>query len=153
MMRSIRFAQEGATTLRGDVIYDDFGPYSIVAQFMGFSSADYIRQLEANTQLKTIDTAIVARKSKLMRRLNLARRNGDRVAMQDVMDDIREYNQRHPQQAITRDTLKRSARTFEQTTQRARNGMIFNNRNLPLIRQMAEEYDSPVTFWEQFGLN
>jgi hypothetical protein len=31
--------------------------------------------------------------------------------------------------------------------------MIFNNRNLPLIRQMAEEYDSPVTFWEQFGLN
>jgi hypothetical protein len=153
MMRSIRFAQEGATTLRGDVIYDDFGPYSIVAQFMGFSSADYIRQLEANTQLKTIDTAIVARKSKLMRRLNLARRNGDRVAMQDVMDDIREYNQRHPQQAITRDTLKRSGRTFEQTTQRARNGMIFNNRNLPLIRQMAEEYDSPVTFWEQFGLN
>lgn len=153
VMRALRFAQNGAETLRGDVIYDDFGPYSIAAQALGFSSADYIRQLEANTQLKNIDTAIVEKKSKLMRKLNLARRNNDAVGIQEVLAEIREYNKRHPQQAITRDTLKRSARTFEQTTQRAINGMIFNNRNLPMIRQMAAEYDSPTTFWEQFGLN
>jgi hypothetical protein len=153
VMRALRFAQGGAETLRGDVIYDDFGPYSLMAQAMGFSSADYIRQLEVNTQLKNIDTAIVEKKSKLMRRLNLARRNNDAIGMREVLADIREYNQRHPQQAITRDTLKRSARTFEQTTQRAVNGMIFNNRNLPIIRQMAADYDSPTTFWEQFGLN
>ena len=153
VVRAFRFAQNGAETLRGDVIYDDFGPYSIMAQALGFSSADYIRQLEANTQLKNIDTAIVEKKSKLMRKLNLARRNNDAVGIREVLAEIREYNKRHPQQAITRDTLKRSARTFEQTTQRAVNGMIFNNRNLPMIRQMAAEYDSPTTFWEQFGLN
>jgi ribosomal protein S18 acetylase RimI-like enzyme len=151
-LRAARFQQNGAETMRGDQIIEDFGPLSIMGQALGFAPAEYIRQLEVNTQLKNIDTAILEEKSRLLRRMNMARREGNRLAMQDTLTDIRDYNRRHPQQAITQDTIGRSARTFEQTTQRVINGMIFNTKNIPVMEQMAREYDSNITVWDTLGV-
>jgi len=148
-MRAGRFADEGgARTLRGDAIYDDFGPYSLFAQAIGFSNAAYIRQLEKNNALKKVDIAITAEKSKLMRRANLAKRSGDTEALRTVYANIRDFNARHPQQRITAETLRDSERTFKQTTARTINGMIFNTKNIPYLQQQARLFEGDATFWE-----
>jgi len=149
IMRAGRFADEGgARTLRGDAIYDDFGPYSLFAQAIGFSNAAYIRQLEKNNALKKVDIAITAEKSKLMRRANLAKRSGDTEALRTVYANIRDFNARHPQQRITAETLRDSERTFKQTTARTINGMIFNTKNIPYLQQQARLFEGDATFWE-----
>ena len=44
-MKGIRFATEGARTLRGDPIVDDISPWNAFAQSFSFAPAEYMRQL------------------------------------------------------------------------------------------------------------
>ncbi|MEL0099833.1 MAG: PLxRFG domain-containing protein, partial [Opitutae bacterium] len=58
IMKSGRFATEGAKTLRGDPIVEDIGPWNLIAQAAGFAPSDYTLQLQKNAQVKKIDRAV-----------------------------------------------------------------------------------------------
>ena len=152
VLRSARFATTGgAESLRDDIIAD-LGPLSVVGQFMGFAPAHYIRQLEVNTQLKKIDNAINAERQQLLRRVNLARRNADSASLRAAMEDIQAFNQRHPQSAIIPETLRRSAQTFERTTQKVNAGIVYSDKNREMLLRMAREIESPSTIYEALGI-
>jgi hypothetical protein len=140
-MKSLRFATEGATTRRGDPITEDINPYNIAMQFAGFAPQAYIQQLEFNKNNRRRQEAIDSRRTKLLRRRNMAMREGDRDEVRKVDQEIQKFNEGLPEGAeksrITSDTKKRSFRTFGRTTEKIRGGMTYT----PFMEKSLQEFD------------
>ena len=139
--KGIRFYNEGATTRRGDPITEDINAYNSIMQGLGFAPQSYIQQLEFNKNARRREEAVSSRRTKLLRRHNMAQRNGDREEVQRVRRMIKEYNEGLPAGAkksrITSDTLARSARSFERTTEKMKGGMTYT----PFMEAIVKEYD------------
>ena len=139
--KGIRFYNEGATTRRGDPITEDINAYNAIMQGLGFAPQSYIQQLEFNKNARRREEAVSSRRTKLLRRRNMALRNGDREGVQEAERLIQKYNDSLPRGAeksrITRDTKERSARSFERTTSKMTGGMTYT----PFMESVVEDYD------------
>jgi hypothetical protein len=140
-MKSFRFATEGAETRRGDPITEDINPYNVVMQGLGFAPQAYIQQLEFNKNNRRREEAVSSRRTKLLRRRNMALREGDRDEVRKVDQEIQKFNEGLPEGAeksrITSDTKKRSFRTFGRTTNDMRGGMTYT----PFMEKSLQEFD------------
>jgi hypothetical protein len=140
-MKSFRFATEGAETRRGDPITEDINPYNVVMQGLGFAPQAYIQQLEFNKNNRRREEAVSSRRTKLLRRRNMALREGDYDEVQKVDALIEEYNAGLPEGAqksrITSDTKQRSFKSFGRTTNDMRGGMTYT----PFMEKSLQEFD------------
>jgi len=142
-LKSVRFATEGAETRRGDPITEDINPYNVVMQGLGFAPQAYIQQLEANKNVRRREDVVNSRRTKLLRRRNMAIREGDRDELEKVEGLIEEYNAGLPQDAdirkklITSDTKQSSLRTFNRTTSNMRGGITTTD----FSKSILEQYD------------
>ena len=116
VLKSARYSTEGVTTLRGDPIVEDIGPMAIAAQAIGLAPASYTQQLERNSVDKRIDKAVNTRRTKLLREYYLAKRSNDFGAIQNISEEMREFNQDNPDFPITPDTIERSLKQHERTS-------------------------------------
>ena len=139
--KGIRFYNEGATTRRGDPITEDINAYNAVMQALGFAPQAYIQQLEFNKNARRREEAVSSKRTKLLRRRNMALRNGDREGVQEVERLIKKYNDNLPKGAeksrITRETKDRSNNSFERTTSKMTGGMTYT----PFMQSIVEDYD------------
>ena len=145
--RAIRFSNEGIRTMRYDPIVDDIGPLSVVAQGMGFMPAEYAQRLSMNSVGSRINNAIDSGRTKLLRQRYVAMRKGDMTRVQEINDEIREFNQRHPANAITDKTLRDSLRSHLQTTARTHHGVSYSPRNEAYIREVTQQF-GPPSLWK-----
>ena len=142
-MKSFRFATEGATTRRNDPITEDINPYNVAMQLLGFAPQAYIQQLEANKNARRRADTVNSRKTKLLRRRNMAIREGNMDELQEVERLIVEYNAGLPQDAdtskkrITGKTKDNSLRTFGRTTSDMRGGITTTE----FERSVLDQYD------------
>lgn len=116
ILKSARYGTEGVTTLRGDPIVEDIGPLALAAQAVGLAPASYTQQLERNSVDKRIDRNVNTRRTKLLREYYLAKRSNDFGAMQDINEKMREFNEDNPDFPITPDTIDRSLKQHERTS-------------------------------------
>jgi hypothetical protein len=142
--RAVRFGGEGILTMRGDVILDDVGMFSLGAQALGFMPARYAQQLAMNSVGSRIDNAIGTKRTQLLRQRYTAYRNGDMDRVRGVDEDIRAFNARHPASAITRTTIRDSLRSHEQTTARTHHGLAVSPSNEAYIRSITDAF-GPAT--------
>ena len=140
-LKSIRYATEGATTLRGDPIVEDMSMRSLMGQFFGFAPAGYTKQLEINARDKRVDRTINEKRTRLLRERYVAYRVGDFEGVRDVDQEINEFNQRNPEVKITGDTKARSLRQHRITSQimRQLGGITISPRRLEKIIQKRLE--------------
>ena len=141
-MKSFRFATEGATTRRGDAITEDINPYNVAMQLAGFAPQSYIQRLEINKNERRKQTSLDSKRTKLLRRRNMAMREGDYEEVQEVDELIAEFNASIPEafvrdELITTETKKRSFLAFLQTSRKMRGGVSFTDGML----ESLEEYD------------
>lgn len=137
-LKAARFGTEGALTLRGDPINSEFGTGQVIAQIFGFTPADYTRELEINAVLKGKEKAIVQERTKLLRKYYVALRQGDQSGAQDVAADMQDFNKRHPDVAITGETVKNSLAQHMRTTKQMVKGVVYNQKLAPgLLRERA----------------
>jgi hypothetical protein len=112
-------------------------------QGLGFAPQAYIQQLEANKNVRRREDAVNSRRTKLLRRRNMAIREGDRDELEKVEGLIEEYNAGLPQDAdirkklITSDTKQSSLRTFNRTTSNMRGGITTTD----FSKSILEQYD------------
>ena len=141
VMKTGRFAVEGATTRRGDPVTEEINAYNLGMQFLGFAPNTYIQALEFNKNNRRRQEAINSRRTKLLRKRNMARREGDFEEVFSIDEAIREFNASLPEGAfksrITRDTKERSYRSFGKTTRKIRGGMTYT----PFMERSLEEFD------------
>lgn len=140
-LKSIRYATEGATTLRGDAITSDMNAWNVGAQALGFAPADYNRQQEINAFAKGFERTVTKEQKKLLLNYYMAARVGDNAEMQDITARMVDFNKRHPTIAITADTLQKSMRGHAQAAAEKYHGVTFNKRLRPEIMQSVQEFE------------
>jgi hypothetical protein len=144
ILKSIRFATDGAAeTLRGDDVIQ-ISPVAVVSQFLGFTPADYARTMEFKSVQAGIDRRVAERKSNLYAAAYAAYRVGDSAGLAQVMQKMIEFNQKFPAEAITSEGLRQSLRT------RDRNSADMLGGTLPRESRRSEWQEAADDWGVQF---
>lgn len=133
LMRSARYASEGATTMRGDPLVTELKGRELLAQFLGFTPAVVAEQYERNSALKNAEKRIMDRRRDLMDKYAAAHKLKDVDAKADAMTAIKAFNREHKQVAITPNTIRQSLQARKRYTDRTEGGVNINpklNREL-----------------------
>ena len=134
-----RLSTEGGyKTRRKDPIYTDVAFHEQLGQFIGFAPTNYTRAQEINNSRKGIDIAINKKRSKLMKKYYLAKRMGDYDEVQNVVEKIEKFNDRHSASSsaqITRDSIDKSMRRHAQTSLEMYNGVTLT----PIMQELLRE--------------
>jgi hypothetical protein len=145
-MKATRFAAEGATTLRGDEVIP-VSNLDIALQAIGYTPGAYAREQERVSGAKKIDEAVRSKKRQLLRKYNLAFREGDFAEVREVLKEMREFSRTYPEDAISGDTLTRSQRSFQQRSQEMIGGVSFSPTGRGRAEQYISEYDEDTSLW------
>jgi hypothetical protein len=140
-MKAIRFATEGATTLRGDPIVGEIGFGSVFGQFFGFAPAEYTRKIEINASLKNIERSVIEDRTKLLRKYYIAMRNGDSEEAADILEKMSKLSEKHPGKAITADTIRTSMATHMKTSAEMYAGITLDKGLRAELMARAAEFD------------
>jgi hypothetical protein len=143
-LKSIRYATEGTQTLRGDPITGEVSAWNAGAQFFGFAPANYIQQLEINSQNKGIERSVVEERTKILKRYYMALKQGDTAGSKDIIEDLTKFNKKHPNFAITGETIRDSIAQHMRTSASMIGGVSYNKRLLPEMRARIAEYERDI---------
>jgi hypothetical protein len=144
LLKSERFAREGAQTLRGDPVVQEFGGAQIVGQMFGFTPAKYIRELEINSATKDIDRAAGEERTKLLRNYYIARRHGDEAEAAAIMKKMEDFNKRHPGARIDADTVRNSMAQHIKTSKEMVSGVLYSKQMRAELLRNRAEYEGDV---------
>lgn len=145
-MKATRFATEGATTLRGDEVIP-VSNLDIALQMIGYTPGAYAREQERVSGAKKIDEAVRSKKRQLLRKYNLAFREGDFAEVREVLKEMREFSRKYPEDAISGETLTRSQRSFQQRSQEMIGGASFSPTGRGRAEQYISEFDEDTSLW------
>jgi hypothetical protein len=139
LMRSWRFAQEGALTLKGDDIIERFSPAELIAQATGFTPARLAERYRANTAMKNREQAITDRRSKIMGKMHKAL--NDPAAYQKALEEAMAFNAEYPDYPITAKSARQSSRQRDRMSERNVGGI---NLNPKLAERLRNEVAEPL---------
>ena len=136
-----RFAREGGIqTRRGDPIYDDMTFGDFAAQALGFPPAEYTFRQEQTARNKGIEAAVTERRTNLTKKYYIALRMGDYETAQEMVDGMAEFNKRHPEAAITAETVRKSMNSHMKTSATMHNGVTVSPLMKYAIAKSNSEY-------------
>ena len=142
-MKAVRYAKEGANTLRGDPIVPDVSGPEVLLQALGFSPAKIADQQRINNALMNYQKFIQDRRQSLLNAFAMAQLAGDEDGRGDALAKIQDFNAKYPEIAIRPGTIRESMRTRAQRTAQADNGIMLNRKLAGRVRQevgaMAQE--------------
>jgi len=148
VMKSYRFATEGANTLRGDPITGDIGAMHSLAQAFGFAPAEYTRQLEINASLKDIERRVLQDRTKLLRKYYIELRSGDGEGAQDTLKKLLELGSKHPGM-ISPNTIQRSMAQHMRTSATMYHGVTLNKLMRAELLKNAAEFDEGLDLGDE----
>ena len=144
VMKTGRYATEGNLTLRGDEITAT-NPFTLAGQALGFASHAHIEQLNMNRNERQKYSAMTDRKGRILRKANMARREGDVEGLRQAYKESIEHNNSLPSDAvdlyITTESFKNSSKNFDRNTEEMIGGMQYS----PSMRRSAGEYDGGLS--------
>lgn len=126
LMRAYRFANEGATTMRGDPLVSELKPQEVAAQMMGFTPAVVAEQYERNSSLKNAEKRIMDERRGLMDKYAMAHKLKDTETKAEALDAIKVFNRSHKEVAITPQTIQQSLRARNRFSERTEGGVTLN---------------------------
>jgi hypothetical protein len=136
-----RYAQQGGIyTRRNDPIYDDLTNGELFALGMGLRPTEYSFRTETSGALKNIDIAVNKKRSFLIKQYYVAMSMGDYEKMMDVYDDMIKFNKRHPEAAITPDSIEDSMKRHAETTENMHYGRSFSTTYGDAIRDIRDRF-------------
>ena len=121
-IKSGRYLSEGGAieTRRGDVITGDLGSSDLLGQMLGFTPTKATLQQDINQLKVKISNAVSEKRSRLSKLYYIALREGDIAGAQEVLEDIRSFNegvaQSFPDAVIDGEFLKRSLKSHQRTS-------------------------------------
>ena len=135
-LKGARFGSEGALTLGGDVLIEDFSATEIGSQALGFSPERLAQRQKANIETKGAEQEIIKKHQDLLNAFFMSVDTGDDNMQERVIDKISRFNRSNPGDAITPDALASSVkRRYEQRAIAQQTGGV--NINKKLIGQLG----------------
>jgi hypothetical protein len=141
VMRGIRYATEGANTLRGDPITGDIGPWNVFAQTFGFAPAEYTKQLEINARIKGIDKKVNTDKTKFLAQYNVAMRNYDLDGAMEAREKLEKLYAKHPGLGSVSQSITSSQAQFNRQTPKMYHGITISPKLESELRQLAADLE------------
>lgn len=127
-MKAYRYATEGATNTKGDTIVEDVGYGDVIRQALGSTPAKLAEQYDINNAGYNLQQRILRKRQNLLNSYAKASDKGDTEKQQEITDQIVEFNEKYPEQAITGKTISRSMKTRAQNAELATGGMRYNRK-------------------------
>jgi len=127
-MKGARYMTEGALTLKGDPVDEDISAYNSLMQVIGFSPADLSSNYEKTSAAKSYEKEVGARRVQLLNLHDMAKTAGDMDLMEETRDQIQSFNEKHPKDKITGDTLHKSEASRKAAEKNMINGVTFNKK-------------------------
>ena len=127
-MKAYRYATEGATNTKGDAIVEDVGYGDVIRQALGSTPAKLAEQYDINNAGYNLQQGILRKRQNLLNSYAKASDKGDTQKQQEITDQIVEFNEKYPEQAITGKTISRSMKTRAQNAELATGGMRYNRK-------------------------
>lgn len=134
MIKAARFEMQGANTLRGDALVEDMSLRQTLLQLGGFTPAELAETYARNNAAKRYEQHLLKRRARLLDAYALATRTGDAEGRAEVGRQIREWNRKVPELAITPRTLARSMASRQAWSARAEAGIVLNPKLAERIR-------------------
>jgi hypothetical protein len=139
VMKANRYATEGFKTLRGDEVASQANGYEVAMQMIGFAPQRYMEQVQQNTALKAKDKYVQEEKTKLLRQLYVAYREGDQREADEVMEKLLKLGQKHPG-TVTADTILSSLKSNAKTSAEMFHGITLSKSMRAELMEDASEY-------------
>lgn len=127
-MKAYRYATDGATNTKGDTIVEDVGYGDVIRQALGSTPAKLAEQYDINNAGYNLQQGILRKRQNLLNSYAKASDKGDTQKQQEITDQIVEFNEKYPEQAITGKTISRSMKTRAQNAELATGGMRYNRK-------------------------
>ena len=105
---------------------------------LGFPPTEYTRKQEENQAIKRIDRETNRQRTERLRAYYVALRMGDDVT--DAFDALMDFNERHPEHAITADSIRKSMRQHMRTSALMHNGITLSPKRRAEIMRSLSEY-------------
>ena len=136
-LKSLRLGTEDARTKDGVLIVEDIGKYNVFMQLLGFNPAELAESRARTGAMKTAEKKILARRASLYDKLDMARVNGDFGGVQEVMQEILEFNQKNPTLKIEGSGIASSYRERRRRERESVEGVSLSPR---LRQKLMDEY-------------
>lgn len=141
-MKAYRYATEGATNKRGDVVVDNVTAADVIRQALGFTPAKLAEQYDINNANYSKQEAILGQRKQLMDQWYQAEQKGDDSALDKLEKEIDKYNDKYPEEAILPKNLRQSAKTRDRNAEDATGGMRYNRK----LRDRILEEQAPSIY-------
>jgi len=139
VMKAFRFSAEGALNPNGAPVIDNVSDWNKFMQVFGFSDAELTEQYARSSAMKSMEKTILDRRKALLDSMFLALSNGDESAQTSVTELISKFNEKHPEIAITAQTIQSSYKNRERAINESVGGVHFNRKLLPELQEMYKE--------------
>jgi hypothetical protein len=141
VLKGVRYATEGANTLRGDPVMGDINGYNAMMQVLGFAPADLLAQYEMNAYAKKVDDATIGQSKKLLKQYYIAERLGDTERADAIRDRLFELSDKHDL-GITDATINKSVTSRDKISDDMYHGVQINKKlRSEIERSIAEMQD------------
>lgn len=135
----IRYATEGALTMKGDTLVEDISAKEALAQALGFSPERVAQRQKANIEMKSMEQKIINKRQDLMNAYFLAFDANDEDFLDRVQDKIDRFNDMYPDYPIEEESLNKSIEgRYRRRDEAEETGGIPINKNLlPELESMG----------------
>jgi len=105
---AVRYAGEGARTLQGDIMKQEFSPFELMMQSLGIRPADLAEIQFRNIKVKGQEQAILKKRNNVLNIFGLTVMTNDEQGTQEAIKQIVKFNTKYPTLAIDVDTIFKS---------------------------------------------
>ena len=123
VVKSLRYQIEGGVRTRDDYKQLDVNSAEKLGQFFGFTPSRVSEMYESVTAIKNLEHKLTGRRKELLDQYASAYQQTDMDAMRKTAEEVKAFNQKHPELRITDKTLKRSYSGRLQHAQQTKDGL------------------------------
>ncbi|MFG1462125.1 PLxRFG domain-containing protein [Xanthobacter sp. DSM 24535] len=142
LMRTYRYATEGATTLKGNELVDRVSAADLLKQALGFTPAQIAERYQLNSWQMNRQSDLNDERRRLLTDYARASKYGDDKALKAVEEGIVLFNSKETGDPITGKTIIQSMRAREKANDRNENGINLK----PKLKDYIQSKSAPAIY-------
>ena len=130
-----RYSKEGATNMAGDKIVDEFSPFELAMQSVGFRTAELAERQYFNITKKGQAEGITKKRTEALNLFGLYFMTNDADGVDKALKQIIDFNERHPTDAIDVDGIISSIEKKMQKSAKTDQGLYIDDKLRHIVTQ------------------
>ena len=130
-----RYSKEGATNMAGDKIVDEFSPFDLAMQSIGFRTAELAERQYFNITKKGQAEGITKKRTEALNLFGLYFMTNDADGVEKALKQIIDFNDRHPTYAVDVDGLISSIEKKMEKSAKTDQGLYIDDKLRHIVTQ------------------